>query len=103
MTENSAVRVGVIGCSKISGIYLENGAVFDDIEVVACSDLVLERAEAQAEAYDVPKACTTEELLADEEVEIVLNLTVPTVHAEVSMMALEAGKHVYTEKPLAVS
>jgi predicted dehydrogenase len=98
-----ATKVGVIGCGKISGIYLENGAVFDDVEMVACSDLVLERAVAQAEAYGVTKACTPEELLADEEVEIVLNLTVPTVHAEVSMAALEAGKHVYTEKPLAVS
>ncbi len=71
--------------------------------MVACSDLLLERAEAQAEAYGVPKARSPEGLLADEEVEIVLNLTVPVVHAEVSMAALEAGKHVYTEKPLAVS
>jgi predicted dehydrogenase len=93
----------VIGCGKISGIYLENGATFDDVEIVACSDLVLERAEAQAQAYGVPKACSPEELLADEEVEIVLNLTVPVVHAEVSLAALEAGKHVYTEKPLAVN
>jgi predicted dehydrogenase len=76
--------------------------VFDDIEVVACSDLVPERAEAQAEVFGVSKASTPEELLADEEVEIVLNLTVPVVHAEISMAALEAGKHVYTEKPLAV-
>jgi predicted dehydrogenase len=76
--------------------------VFDDIEVVACSDLVLERAEQQSEAFGVPKACTPEELLSDEEVEIVLNLTVPVVHAEVSLAALRAGKHVYTEKPLAV-
>ena len=76
--------------------------MFDDFEVVACSDLVLERAEAQAEAYSVPKACSPEELLADEETEIVLNLTVPVVHAEVSMAALAAGKHLYTEKPLAV-
>src|ERR671921_147791 len=97
------VKVGVIGCGKISGIYLENAATFDDIEIVACSDIVLERAEAQAEAYGVPKACSPEELLADEEVEIALNLTVPIVHAEVSLAALEAGKHVYTEKPLAVS
>jgi predicted dehydrogenase len=93
----------VIGCGKISGIYLENAAEFDDVEIVACSDLVLERAEAQAQAYGVAKACGPEELLADEEVEIVLNLTVPVVHAEVSLAALEAGKHVYTEKPLAVS
>ncbi|MBA2783493.1 MAG: Gfo/Idh/MocA family oxidoreductase, partial [Rubrobacteraceae bacterium] len=68
----------------------------------ACSDLVLERAEEQAKAYGVSKACSPEELLADDEVEIVLNLTVPVVHAEVSLAALEAGKHVYTEKPLAV-
>lgn len=92
----------MIGCGKISGIYLENGALFDDFEVVACSDLVLDRAQAQAKAYGVPKACTPEALLADKEVEIVLNLTVPIVHAGVSMAALQAGKHVYTEKPLAV-
>src|SRR5215213_11607551 len=98
----AAVKVGVIGCGKISGIYLENGAVFDDIEVVACSDLVLKRAEEQAEAFGVPKACSPEELFAEEEVEIVLNLTLPAVHAEVSLVAPEAGKHVYTEKPLAV-
>src|SRR5215218_240327 len=103
ISENAAVKVGVIGCGKISGIYLQNGAMFDDIEIVACSDLVPERAEAQAEAYGVPKACSPEELLADEEVEIVLNLTVPVVHAEVSLAALESGKHVYTEKTLAVS
>src|ERR671911_1168956 len=102
ISEDAAVKVGVIGCGKISGIYLENGATFDDIEIVACSDLVLERAEEQAKAYGVPKACSPEELLDDEEVEIVLNLTVPAVHAEVSLAALQAGKHVYTEKPLAV-
>jgi predicted dehydrogenase len=101
--EKAAVRVGVIGCGKISGIYLENGAVFDDVEIIACSDLVPERAKAQAEAFGVPKACTPEELLDDEEVEVVLNLTVPNVHAGVSLAALRAGKHVYTEKPLAVS
>ncbi len=93
----------MIGAGKISGIYLENGAVFDDVEIVACADILPERAEAQARAYGIPKAYVPEELLADPEVEVVLNLTVPVVHAEVSMAALEAGKHVYTEKPLAVS
>jgi len=92
-----------MGAGKISGIYLENGAIFDDLEVVACTDLLVERAEEQAREYGVPRAYTPEELLADPEVEIVLNLTVPAVHAEVSLAALEAGKHVYTEKPLAVS
>jgi len=71
--------------------------------VVACADLVPERAQQQSEAFGVPKACTPGELIADEEVEVVLNLTVPVAHAEVSLAALRAGKHVYTEKPLAVS
>ena len=92
-----------MGAGKISGIYLENGAMFDDVEVVACADIMPERAEAQATAYGVSKAYSPQELLADPEVEVVLNLTVPAVHAEVSLAALEAGKHVYTEKPLAVS
>ncbi len=99
---DGTVKVGVVGAGKISGIYLENGAVFDDVEIVACADIVLERAEAQAKVYGVPRACGPETLLADREVEVVLNLTVPAVHAEVSLAALEAGKHVYTEKPLAV-
>lgn len=102
MGGDGAVKVGVVGAGKISGIYLENGAIFDDVEIVACADIMPERAEAQAKAYDIPKAYSPEELLADPEVEIILNLTVPAVHAEVSLAALEAGKHVYTEKPLAV-
>ena len=97
------VRIGVMGAGKISGIYLQNAGVFDDLEVVACADIVVERAEEQAREYGVPRACGPEELLADPEVEIVLNLTVPAVHAEVSLAALEAGKHVYTEKPLTVA
>ena len=92
-----------MGAGKISGVYLQNGAVFDDVEIVAVSDLLAGRAEEQAREYAVPKSCSPDELLADPEVEVVLNLTVPAVHAEVSLAALEAGKHVYTEKPLAVS
>ena len=92
-----------MGAGKISGIYLQNGAIYDGLEVVAVADLLVERAEEQARAHGVPRACSPEELFADPEVEVVLNLTVPAVHAEVSLAALEAGKHVYTEKPLAVS
>ncbi len=91
-----------MGAGKISGIYLQNGAIYDGLEVVAVADLLVERAEEQARAHGVPRACSPEELFADPEVEVVLNLTVPAVHAEVSLAALEAGKHVYTEKPLAV-
>ncbi|MGI8909924.1 MAG: Gfo/Idh/MocA family protein [Rubrobacteraceae bacterium] len=102
MDGDAPVKIGVMGAGKISGIYLQNGAVFDDLEMIACADLLVERAEEQARTYGVPKACGPEELLADPEVEVVLNLTIPAVHAGVSLAALEAGKHVYTEKPLAV-
>lgn len=98
------VKVGVIGCGNISDIYLKNCTqTFDILEVAACADLIIERAQAKAEQYNIPKACTVEELLADPEIEIVLNLTTPGAHAEVCLAALNAGKHVYVEKPLAVA
>lgn len=95
--------IGVVGCGNISGIYFENCRRLENLEVVACADLVREKAEAAAAEHGVPKVCTTEELLADPEVEIVLNLTVPGAHAEVAIAAVRAGKHVYNEKPLAVN
>jgi predicted dehydrogenase len=95
------VRIGIIGCGNISGIYFRSGQTFGNLEVAACADLMPERAQAKAEEWGVPKACSVEELLADPEVEIVVNLTVPKAHAPVNLAALEAGKHVYCEKPLA--
>ena len=97
------LRVGIIGCGTISAIYLKNGQRFESYDVVACADLLLERARARAEEYRVPKACSVAEVLADPEIDLVLNLTVPSVHAEISLAALEAGKSVYTEKPLAIT
>ena len=99
--DGAVVKVGVIGCGKISDVYLRNAAAFDALEVVACADLVPERAEAQAKVYKIPKACGPEELLDDPEIEVVLNLTVPTAHAGVTLASLDAGKNVYSEKPLA--
>lgn len=96
-------RVGVIGCGTISGIYLESPKKFDILDIVACADLDLERAREKADKYGVPKACQVEELLADSSIDLVLNLTIPKVHAQVSLAALEAGKSVYSEKPLATT
>ena len=95
-------KVGVVGCGNISGIYFSNAQGLRMLEVVACADLIRERAEASAAKYGVPKVCVTEELLADPEIEIVLNLTIPKAHAEVALAAIAAGKSVYNEKPLAV-
>ena len=96
-------KVGVIGCGNISGIYFKAGQTFESIEIVACADLVKEKAEAKAKEFNVPKVCTPAELLADPGIEIVLNLTVPKAHVEVALAALKAGKHVHGEKPLAVN
>ena len=96
------VGIGVIGCGNISSIYLENAQRLDILNVVACADLDMSRAEERAATYGI-KACTVDALLADPAIEIVINLTIPAAHAAVALQALEAGKHVYTEKPLSIS
>jgi predicted dehydrogenase len=97
------VRTGIIGCGFISEIYCANCRRFQSLDIVACADLVPERARELAARHGVPRPCSVEELLHEPEIELVLNLTVPKAHASVSLAALEAGKHVYLEKPLAVS
>ncbi len=96
--ENAPVRVGLVGCGKISEAYL--GAPYPGVEYVACADLDRARALATAEAHGL-RAESVDDLLADAEIDVVCNLTVPQAHATVGLRALEAGKHVYCEKPLA--
>lgn len=98
------VKVGVVGCGMISKRYLDQMKTFAILEVAACADL--DQALAQKYAQDAGaqcKACTLEAMLADESIELVVNLTTPAVHAKVSLAALNAGKHVYTEKPLGIN
>jgi predicted dehydrogenase len=97
------VGVGVVGCGMVSKPYFKNLTASPDVAVVACADQDNERARVRAQEFGVPRACSTDELLADPEVELVVNLTVPTAHAEISLAALAAGKHVYSEKPLATT
>jgi predicted dehydrogenase len=97
------IRVGIIGCGNISGIYFKNLQIFEGVEVAACADLDVERAKAKAAEHGVPKALSVSELLQDPDVDLVVNLTIPAAHAAVCIQALEAGKHVYVEKPLAVT
>jgi predicted dehydrogenase len=96
------VGVAVVGCGTISNQYLDNLTSFGDLRVVFCADLDLERAKAQAAAYGVPEAGTVAQALDRPDVEIVVNLTIPAAHAEVTSAALAAGKNVWTEKPLAL-
>lgn len=97
------VRVGVIGCGAISGAYFGHAKSFPILNMAACADINMEAAKKRAEEFGVPKVCTVEELLADKSIEVVLNLTVPKAHVPVGIKCLEAGKHMYTEKPLGVN
>jgi len=98
------LQVGVVGCGNISGIYLKNMAeVFDVLEVAAVTDIIPERALAAVEENGGFQALTTEEMLADDDIDIILNITPPKAHAEVALAAIKAQKSVYNEKPLAIT
>jgi predicted dehydrogenase len=103
MAGEEPVQVGVIGCGAISEVYLPNCMTMPGMRVAACADLNPERARARAEQFGVPRILEVGELLEDEEIEVVLNLTIPLAHGELNQHALLAGKHVYSEKPLAVN
>jgi len=94
-------KIAIVGCGNISDIYLENCLAFG-LDLVACTDMDMSRAEAKAELFGVA-ARPLDEVLADSSIELIVNLTPPGVHAEVSRAALNAGKHVYSEKPLATN
>ncbi len=93
------LRVGLIGCGVISDIYLKTSQRFDIIDIVACGGLDLDQAKAKAAQYGIPKACMPDEILSDPNIDAILNLTIPAAHAPISLAALNAGKHVYSEKP----
>lgn len=95
------VKIGVIGCGMISKAYFNGGKLFRILDIAACADINMDAAREKAEEFGC-EAVTVDEILNDPEIEIILNLTIPAVHAEIDMRALEAGKHVYAEKPLAV-
>ncbi|WP_163509936.1 Gfo/Idh/MocA family protein [Fodinicola acaciae] len=97
------VGVAVVGAGVISGQYLKNLTSFPDLRVVAIADIDTARARAVADEYGVANAGTVADTLAIPEVEIVVNLTIPAAHFDVAMAAVEAGKHVYGEKPLALT
>lgn len=98
------VKVGIVGCGVISNTYISNiQSMFNWLDIKACSALHLENAKRTAEKYGIPKACTTEELLSDPEIEIVINLTTPKAHTEINRQILRAGKHLYCEKPFAIN
>ncbi len=102
MTRTGKVGVGFIGAGMISEQYLTNLTRFPDVEVVRIGDIDTDRAAASAAKWGVAASGTGDDVLADPDVEIVVNLTLPATHVEVSTAALRAGKHVWSEKPIGV-
>lgn len=98
------IRIGVIGIGDISDVYLNHLKKYDIVEVVACASRGLDKAQRKAAQHGIPKAYASgAELIADPEIDLILNLTTPQSHFEYNLAALQAGKHVYTEKPLAMT
>jgi predicted dehydrogenase len=97
------LKVGIVGCGAIIAQYLASFRKLNDLELVAVADLDMARAQAVAEQYDGVRAVSVDELLVADDVELVLNLTIPAAHAEVALKAIAAGKSVYGEKPLAAT
>lgn len=96
------VGIGIIGCGVISGAYLSAARGFPILKVCAVADLNRQAAEARGAEFNVPVK-SVDELLADPEIEIVINLTIPGAHVEVGLQAIAAGKHVHSEKPLGIT
>jgi predicted dehydrogenase len=94
--------VGLIGCGNVSGQYLPNGPRLECLRYVACADVDPAAAERVATEWDLARS-TPEDIVARDDVDVVLCLTPPDTHPDVALAAIAAGKHVYTEKPLATS
>ena len=102
MARTGPVGVGLIGAGTISNTYLENLNSFPDTEVLAIGDLYPEAAAAKAAQHDVPTAGSAAVVLEHPDIELVVDLTIPFAHADVAIECLQAGKHVWNEKPLAL-
>lgn len=98
------IKIGLIGCGVIANTYVANiNKYYQKLYLVACADMFLEKAKQFAEKYHIKRVCTVDELLEDSEIDIVLNLTIPSAHFELNRKIISSGKNVYCEKPLALS
>ncbi len=94
-------NIGLIGCGNIAETYFRSQDYFNNIKFIACADKFPEAAIKCAEQYKI-KSLSVDEILKDKDIDIILNLTIPQAHFEVSKLALESGKHVYSEKPMSI-
>jgi len=95
--------VGIIGCGNVNRAYQSAAPRLGAIRYAACADIRREAAENLAAQHNIPRVLSVEEMLADPDIDIILNLTIPGAHYAIAMAALAAGKHVYSEKPLSLT
>lgn len=100
--KGTKLKIGVVGCGNISMAYMRNAPLFSGVEITACADLDGQAARRRADQFNL-RATDVDSLITADGIDLVLNLTVPSAHFDVSMRALSAGKHVFTEKPLGVT
>lgn len=101
-TNDMKLKIGVVGCGNISLAYMRNAPLFCGVEITACADLNANAAKGRAAEFNL-RAADVDSLIDDRNIDLILNLTIPAAHFDVSMRALSAGKHVFTEKPLGVT
>ncbi|WP_419760437.1 Gfo/Idh/MocA family protein [Acidisoma sp.] len=99
---NKPIQVGIVGCGNISSTYIATLHMFDFVRVKSVTDMVEAAARERAAEFGV-EATSLSAMLSDPAIDIVINLTTPVAHAEISQRALDAGKNVYSEKPLGVT
>ena len=96
------MKVGVIGCGNISETYFNCQKIFNNFEIIACADLNNDFATKSAEQFNV-KALSVDDILSNKEIGLIINLTIPSAHKEIIVKSLNAGKHCFSEKPLAMN
>jgi len=97
------VKVGIVGCGNISDAYLTNAKNFPILDIVAVADLMIERAQDKAAKHGVPHAMSVKQILKEPDIQLIINLTIPKAHGKIALAAINAGKSVLNEKPLAVT
>lgn len=102
-TTSESSRVGIVGCGVIAKVYAAKLNALPFIDLVACADIEAERASAFARENSIPRALTVDALVADRDIDVVVNLTIPQAHVSVSRAAIDNGKSVFSEKPLALT
>ena len=96
------MKVGIIGCGNISETYFNCQKIFNNFEIIACADVNNEFAIKSAEQFNV-KALSVDDILSNKEIGLIVNLTIPSAHKEIIVKSLNAGKHCFSEKPLAMN